>query len=152
MPISVSIETKVVPVALGKVMVRSAFAYDVDVVSLENGLECKDVSKTQQSQADEADINTIVRRFKLTGQLPENVKVPVFADTDGELTYKECLDMIRQADQSFSAMPADVRARFGNDPANFVEFCSDEKNLEEMRKLGLAVPAAVVESVPGPVA
>lgn len=133
-------------------IVRSAYAYDVDQVSKDSALECKDKSMTQQSQAEEADINTIVRRFKLTGQLPENVKVPVFADSDGELTYKEALDMIRQADQSFGAMPADVRARFGNDPANFVEFCSDEKNIDEMRRLGLAVPAAVVVPVSGAVA
>ena len=39
-------------------------------------------------------------------------------------------------------MPADVRARFNNDPALFVDFCSDEANLDEMRKLGLAVPAS----------
>jgi len=131
------------------IIVRAAYAYDADKVSLDGGLECKDPTRTQQSQADEADINTIVKRFKLTGQLPENVRIPVFSDSDGDLTYKECLDMIRQADQSFAAMPADVRARFGNDPANFVEFCSDERNLEEMRKLGLAVPAAVVDPVRG---
>ena len=37
----------------------------------------------------------------------------------------------------------------GNDPQAFVEFCSDEANLDEMRKLGLAIPAKVEDSGAG---
>ena len=42
---------------------------DMDEASVEAGLECKDDSLAVQSQRDEADINTIVRRFGLSGEL-----------------------------------------------------------------------------------
>ena len=63
------------------------------------------------------------------------------------------MNMIARAHESFDALPADVRARFGNDPGAFVEFCSDEKNLPAMREMGLAVKAvqeALVEAVVPP--
>ena len=40
------------------------------------------------------------------------------------------------------ALPADVRARSGNDPAGFVDFCSDDNNADEVEKLGLMLPEA----------
>ena len=39
------------------------------------------------------------------------------------------MNAVRGAEESFMAMPAEVRSRFGNDPQAFVEFCSDEANL-----------------------
>lgn len=114
--------------------------------SLATGLMCMDETRTVQSQAEEADINTIVRRFGLTGTLPQGVRVPTYGDFDGVSDYREALEALKAADASFMAMPADVRKRFDNDAAAFVDFCSDANNLDEMRKLGLAVPK--VEQVP----
>lgn len=121
---------------------RSAYS-DMSMDEVDFGLECKDESRAVQSQKEEADINTIVKRFGLTGQLPQSVRVPTYGDFGDEVfDYTSAMLAIRRADESFMAMPADVRARFQNDPQQFVEFCSDEKNLDEMRKLGLAVPKA----------
>lgn len=104
-------------------------------------LTCLDESRAIQSQKDEADINTIVRNFGVTGQLPQGVRVPEYGDFETEVTdYASAVAAIKAADASFMAMPAEVRARFENDPQQFLEFCSDRANLEEMRKLGLAVP------------
>lgn len=130
-----------------KVFVRDPYNYDADSVSVETALVCADPSLAQQSQAEEADINVIVKRFGITGQLPQNVRVPLEGDFSDALDYRQSLDAIRLADSSFSALPASVRARFSNDPGAFVEFCMNSDNLEEMRKMGLAVPAPVV-SVP----
>jgi phage internal scaffolding protein len=122
--------------------VRSGFPfnYDASKVSKDAGLKCVDRSLAQQSAADECDINTIVKRFHLTGQLPENVRVPSYSDFEGVFDFQSAMNAIVEAERSFMKMPADTRARFLNDPQRFVAFCSDEKNLEEMRKLGLAVP------------
>lgn len=120
-----------------------------EVNSFATGVECTEPSLTQQSQAAEADINEIVRRFGLTGKLPENVRVPTYGDFDGVVDdYQSALNAIRSAEESFMAMPADVRARFNNDPGLFVEFCSDPENLPEMRKLGLAVPEEKADNPP----
>lgn len=113
-------------------------------------LECRDDSRAIQSQRDEADINTIVKRFGVTGQLPQNVRAPTYGDFDTVMTYQDAQNAIIAANKSFMAMSADVRKRFDNDPAKFVEFCSDSKNLDEMRKLGLAKPEKVKENLKQP--
>lgn len=114
--------------------------YDVDAASDEAGLKCEDESRTVQSQREDADINVIVKRFGVTGQLPVIPMPPLVGDFDAIFDFRSAQDTLIAARNSFMALPADVRNRFNNDPHLFVEFCSDGKNLDEMRKLGLAVP------------
>lgn len=144
------------------VFVRSAYNYDRDKVSDETGLDCSRVvdpetgevtltpSLAKQSFADECDINTIVRRFGLNGQLPVGVRMPTYADFLDVPTYQEAMNAIIEANASFSSMPAEVRARFMNDPARFVQFCSLEENRAEAIKLGLVLPAAAALVAPAP--
>lgn len=128
------------------IFLRSPFNYDRDLVSAESGLECLDKTLAQQQFLEDSDINTIVRRFNLTGQLPEGVRAPQYADFEGVFDYQTAMNAIRQAQESFNAMPADVRSRFANDPHRFVAFCSDPANLDEARRLGLAMPSPVKQS------
>lgn len=116
---------------------RTEFNYDMDEVSRETGLECLDPSKTVQDQTEDADINTIVRRFGLTGQLPDAVAMPQYADFEDVLDYHTAMLAVTKAQDSFMQMPAEVRARFQNDPQLFLEFCGDPGNREEAAKLGL---------------
>lgn len=97
------------------------------------------VSPTQQNQRDDADINTIVKRFGLNGTLPQNIRTPLNADFEDVFDYQSAMNVIIEGDRAFAAMPADVRKRFGNDPAEFMNFISDEKNVDEAVKLGLRV-------------
>lgn len=122
--------------------------FDVKVFNenaAKSAITCEDESLTVQSQAEEADINTIVRRFGITGHMPVGVRVPSYGDFEVVDDYRSALHALREAEESFAKMPADVRSRFDNDPGRFVEFCSDVDNLAEMRKLGLAVPEVVSE-------
>jgi len=105
-------------------------------------------SLTQQSQAEEADINTIVRRFGLTGHMPQSVRAPTWGDFDGVWDYRTALEAISEANNAFMEYPAAVRARFENDPAQFVDFCSDPANLGEMASLGLAIPRQTSSQAP----
>lgn len=120
--------------------IRSPYNYDMDGVSVETGLRCEDFSMTTQDAAEESDINTIVRRFGITGELPANVRAPQYGDFTGINDYQTALHAVMEAEASFNKMPADVRSRFANDPAQFVAFCSDPANLPEMDKLGLTTP------------
>lgn len=115
-------------------------------VSKATGLRCEDPSLTQQSQAEDADINVLVRRFGLTGQIPASVRLPVYQDFDEVFDFATAQRAVLQARRDFEAIPAEIRARFNNDPQAFLEFVSDGKNLPELRKLGLAKPEA--EPVP----
>lgn len=128
------------------------FNYDADAASLECGLTCLDPSMTKQSFADEVDINTIVRRFNLTGQLPENVRMPTYTDFEDVFDFKSAMDAVAAAGEAFDEMPAEVRARFHNSPAEFVDFCSDVANRPEAEKLGLVLPASKVVAPAPPAA
>lgn len=120
--------------------VRSTYNYDMDLASYDSGLECLDLSLTVQDARDEVDINTIVRRFGLTGQLPDEVRVPEYGDFVGLTDYHAAMTAVAQANESFDKLPADMRTRFNNDPERFVDFCLDERNRDEMTKMGLLKP------------
>lgn len=115
------------------------YLYDTNSVSRETGLECKDETRTQQHFKDEVDINTIVKRFGLTGQLPENVRVPLQVDFEDIFDFQTAMNVVRAGEEAFMTMPADVRARFGNDPARFLSFVQDPANTDEAVKLGVAI-------------
>lgn len=120
--------------------VRSPYNYDVAKASDESGLCCKDVSLAKQSFAEEVDINTIVRRFGLDGELPVGVRMPTYGDFSGVDDFQTAMHAVMDAKASFERMPAKVRARFDNDPARFVDFCSDDRNAEEVARMGLVTP------------
>lgn len=124
------------------------FNYDTNGDGDSSGLKCEDPTLAQQSAAAEADINTIVRRFHLSGVLPQGVDVPVFQDFEGIFDYQSAMNVIRQADEGFMRMPADVRARFDNDAHRFVAFVSDDVNRAEAEKLGLVLKPVVPPVVP----
>lgn len=101
-------------------------------------LECKEPSLAQQQFKEDADINVLLERFKVTGQMPQGVTLPTYGDFSAVVDYRTANDAIRRARDSFMELPASVRARFENDPQVFLEFCSNKENLPELRKLGLA--------------
>lgn len=124
--------------------------YDAAAMKAACALECKDESRALQSAKEECDINTIVKRFGITGQLPQNVRMPEYGDFPEGFDYQDAMNAIVSADRSFNSMPADVRSRFGNDPYEFVKFCYDERNLPELIKLGLVVDKTPTPPPPVP--
>lgn len=132
----------------GKVFARTPYNYDRNKASVESGLKCLDPTRTQQQFKDEVDINTIAKNFGITGRMPVNVRMPTFGDFEDVVDYQTALNAARRASQSFMAMPAEVRARFENNPQRFLEFCSDPNNREEAIKLGLVPKPPVSASVP----
>lgn len=120
------------------IFIRTEYNYDMDKASLASALECKDDSLAIQSQRDEADINTIVKRFGITGTLPQTLKLPEYADYEEVFDYRSALDAVKEAERQFMSIPADIRAKFDNDPGQFLEFVSDPVNIEAVREMGLA--------------
>lgn len=124
------------------VFLRTPYNYDMDAASRASGVDDEGVpSMTVQSEKDNSDINVIVKRFGLTGALPQNVRVPEYGDFEGITDFHSAMNAIKQAEFSFMQMPAEIRSEFDNDPGKFVDFCSDPDNLDRMRELGLAVPS-----------
>lgn len=121
--------------------VRSAFNYDRDKASMEAGLECNDLTRTIQSQKEEADINTILMRFGITGKLPQNPKVPKYGDFTEIHDFQSALQAVKNAEDDFMALPAHIRERFKHNPQELLIFIENEANREEAIKLGLIEPA-----------
>ncbi|WNK12927.1 MAG: internal scaffolding protein [Microvirus sp.] len=123
---------------------RTPYNYDTMQASDDSAIHFPEPTLCVQSQADDTDINTIVRRFGLTGELPQGIRQPTYGDFSDLGSYQDALNAIQSANESFYSMPADIRTRFKNNPELFVEFCSDEANRAEAEKFGLVMPKAEV--------
>lgn len=121
---------------------RSPYNYDTRAASLASGLFCEDETLAQQQFRDECDINTIIRNFGLTGQMPADVRVPLQGDFAEAPDFQSAMNLLLAAEDAFMQYPAELREEFQNDPGKFVEFVSDPKNVERCRELGLARPVA----------
>lgn len=130
--------------------VKNPVTYDRDKNSDNSKFVFTRPSRTQQSFRDECDINNILRKFNVTGQLPVGSVQPEYGDFSGVTDYQSALNAVMAAQDSFLALPAKVRARFDNDPAFFIEFASDEANKDEMRALGLIREETVQTVVSSP--
>jgi phage internal scaffolding protein len=116
---------------------RTPYNYDRDAASNDSGLECLDPTMAQQQFREECDINTIMERFGRTGELIAPIRMPQYGDFDGVNDYHSAMNAIVEAQTAFDALPAKVRARFGNDPAEFLDFVYNEENRDEAIRLGL---------------
>lgn len=109
---------------------------------------------TKQEFANEADINSIMKRYTTTGQLSNRIDglQPIFADVSNVGDYADVLRRIDSAREAFAQLPAAVRSRFGNRPEALIDFLQDSKNLKEAVDLGLVTarpePAPVVVDTP----
>lgn len=124
---------------------RKHFDYDAQGASDDSAYVETMPSLTVQSQAEEADINVLMMRYGITGKMPENPRVPTYGDFTGISNYQDALNAVMAADNDFMALPADVRARFQNDPQMLLEFVSNDANIEEARKLGLMKPLTPIQ-------
>lgn len=99
---------------------------------------------TKQEFKDECDINVIMAQYQHTGIIPNlNERTPAYQDCTGH-DYQMHMNKIIEAQELFNDLPSKVRDRFANDPAAFLDFVHDEKNLGEMKEMGLLRPVADV--------
>jgi phage internal scaffolding protein len=93
---------------------------------------------TDQSQADDCDVNRIVDRFMKTGVLPGVDVERVYGDFSSPTDFHEAMNVVARGMEQFESLDAKIRKRFNNDPGKFLEFVHDPDNLDEMVRLGLA--------------
>lgn len=88
-------------------------------------------SLTKQSMKDEVDINRIVERFRSSGMVNHLAKgQPAYLDVSEFTDYRSALEHVRAVGAFFGGLPADVRARFANDPALYLDYVTDPANAE----------------------
>lgn len=101
-------------------------------------------SRTKQSQSDECDINKLMAKYQHTGQLTHiNRSIASYGDFSTTDDYLSASLKLMAADRAFAELPAPIRAKFANNPKNFVAFVEDGDNYEEAFKMGLIDPEAI---------
>lgn len=95
-------------------------------------------TKCQQNQAEQADINKIVKKYLKTGELP-NQRAAVYADVSQLPDYHQAMNTVARAKDAFNSLPSEIRSKFYNDPKIYLDWMNDKKNLEESYNLKLRV-------------
>lgn len=134
---------------------KTPYNHNTSAESLRCATTNEEPTKTQQHPKDECDINTIVRNFGITKQLPNVPVPPSLEDFTEVFDFQTAMNVMAEAKASFMALPADIRSAFNNDPHNFVhevdailgdtDIERRDRNMASLRAMGLMLP-------PGPVA
>lgn len=105
---------------------------------------------TKQSFKDECDINKILEKFQKSGAITHFAShAPTYGDCT-PVQLHDALNTVANAETMFEELPSSIRKKFNNNAEQFLEFVQNDKNLEEMRELGLAekAPKAPVKAKP----
>jgi len=104
-------------------------------------------SRTKSEFKDEADVNNIVAQcIKKAMALPSGDRQPMFEDFSNIGTYQDAVSSVAQANEEFSHLPSELRAKFDNNVQSLIDFIGDPENKEEAISLGLLAEEAPVET------
>lgn len=117
--------------------------YDAKAVSDATAIDTGSVSLVQQQFGDEVDINTIVRRFGLTREMPSGVAGGVYGDFTGIEDYDGAVAAIERAHQGFLTLAPSVREQFHNDPGELIRFAQAVPEDEFMARFREDEPVVV---------
>lgn len=107
-------------------------------------------SKTDQSQKKECDVNSIMRKFRKTGQITHlSQRQGVYADVSQIPDLMGAMEQISFVQSAFDALPSELRFKLQNKPENLVDYLNDPKNDEEAIKYGLKTRKAGQQPVAG---
>lgn len=114
-------------------MIRTAYDAPKKVLTFTD-----EESMTKQSFKRECDINYIMAKYEKTGSISHfRASEPFYGNFESVDDYHTALQKINDATAYFEALPAKVRARFGNDVGSFLEFTINDENIAEMQDLGI---------------
>nr|QJB20813.1 MAG: internal scaffolding protein [Microvirus sp.] len=102
------------------------------------GIQNEEDSLTDPSFASECNVNNIVKKFKNTGQITHLAKREgVYADVSTVTDLLTATIQVQKASEAFKTIPAELRRKLNEDPAQLIEFLNDPENDEEAIYYGL---------------
>lgn len=102
------------------------------------GLECPiEERRTEQCHKDACDMNVILRDYHKTGLIRHAQQHKGRYDDVSGADFQQAMFIVKEAQDMFQALPANVRKRFGQDPAEFLAFVQDPANKDEMARMGI---------------
>jgi len=114
-----------------------------ELINIHTGEAIIPPSMTKQEFIRECDVNNVIKAYKTHGMLTHvNAKAAqgAYQDLPDSVDFQESLHIIMVAENAFMTLPAKVRDRFGQDPAEFLAFLNDPENADEARRLGILKP------------
>lgn len=72
------------------------------------------------------------------GRLTKSARTPQFVQSVAPRDLATAMDIVSKAREQFDQLPVEVRDRFNYNPYRFMEFVTNDKNKEELVKMGLA--------------
>lgn len=111
-------------------------------------IDLSGISRVKQEFAEETNINVIMRKYVVTGELSHLAARPGYYEdlsSIGDFTDAQ-LSVVR-AKAIFSELPVEVRESFRNDPALFFKFVGDSANDSAVKELFGGKPAADIDAV-----
>jgi phage internal scaffolding protein len=102
--------------------------------------ETGDQSMVMQSAKAETEIGNIVKKYR-DGLVVDHVNRHQgrYGDFIDAPDFHDAMNKVLEAQDMFAGLPASLRKRFSNDPAEFLSFVNDPENKDELYELGLAV-------------
>ena len=107
----------------------------------------KGKQKAQQQFKADADINTIMKKFQKGEAIDHYAKHKLVYGEATPTDYHTSMNIVRNAETMFMELPSNVRNRFENDPAAFLEFVQNPENVSEAQALGLGLAPAAQATV-----
>jgi phage internal scaffolding protein len=97
-----------------------------------------DKGLTEQSHKKSCDMHHIMKNAERTGVIEHLNAYPAgYGDMPSSTDFHEHMNAVVAAQEMFESVPSEIRKKFGNDPAEFLEFMEDNKNYEAIEKMGL---------------
>lgn len=95
---------------------------------------------TDQTHADELDINTVMRRWANGTEPIINAQIPKYGDFSNVDDYLVARLNVAEVQDSFDKLPHAVRAKFNFEPHELLAFVDNPDNYDEAIRLGLLEP------------
>lgn len=129
--------------------VRLMRAFDARAHSDESAKHTGDESLVQQQFGNEVDINTIVRRFSLTGQALPVLEGGIYGDFTDITDFEGAAERVVRAEREFMRLPAATREKFNNSSVEFMQYASSVPEATLFKELGLSPVGAWPPVEPG---
>lgn len=107
-------------------------------------------SKTEQSHKSECEIDNIIAKHHKTGAVTHvNKHQPNYGNASGQ-DFLSAMLVVTEAQQMFQELPSNVRNKYNNDPAQFLDAVQDPAKESELVELGI-LPNRKVRTAEEPV-
>lgn len=95
-------------------------------------------SMTEQNHLERVKIQNIIKRYTAQGMIDHvNYYEGQYGDFVNSLDFNQSMNIVAETTQMFESLPAELRRRFNEDPAEYLDFVQNPENRAEMEELGI---------------